>query len=267
MMSSPSTRSSPRWRGGKDAVAFECRQVCADGSVRWLEWHTETCPEQGVVYGIGRDVTDRRVANAELKALRRVATLVAEGVKPEELFAVVADEVRRVVHVPFVSIVCYEADGSATERASSSKRGAVFQVGTRWSLDGTNVVASVRETARPARIDDYSGLEGTIAETVRRAGIRSTVGIPIVVAGRLWGAMVVSSAALEPLPEDTEARLADFTQCSQPRSQMPSRVRLSDASSTSRRRCAALRHWSREVFRRPRSSRRSARRSVVFSRA
>jgi signal transduction histidine kinase len=148
----------------------------------------------------------------EQAALRRVATLVARGAPPEGLFAVVAEEVGRVVHVPLVSIVCYEADGSATERASFSERGELFPVGTRWSLDGTNVVAEVRESGRPARIDDYSGLEGAIAETVRRTGIRSTVGIPIVVAGRLWGAMVVSSAEPEPLPDGTEARLADFTE-------------------------------------------------------
>jgi len=148
----------------------------------------------------------------EQAALRRVATMVARGAPPEGLFAVVAEEVSRVMHVPLVSIVCYEADGSATERASLSERGELFPVGTRWPLDGTNVVADVRESGRPARINDYSGLEGAIAQTVRRAGIRSTVGIPIVVAGRLWGAMVVSSAELEPLPEGTEARLADFTE-------------------------------------------------------
>jgi signal transduction histidine kinase len=148
----------------------------------------------------------------EQAALRRVATMVARGAPPEGLFAVVAEEVSRVVHVPLVSIVCYEADGSATERASLSERGELFPVGTRWPLDGTNVVADVRDSGRPARINDYSGLEGAIAQTVRRAGIRSTVGIPIVVAGRLWGAMVVSSAELEPLPEGTEARLTDFTE-------------------------------------------------------
>jgi signal transduction histidine kinase len=144
--------------------------------------------------------------------LRRVATLVAEGAPPASLLAVVAEEVARVVDVPLVSIVRYEADGTATELASFSRRGELFPVGTRWSLDGTNVVAHVHESGRPARINDYSGLEGVIAETVRRAGIHSTVGIPIVVLGRLWGAMVVSSAELEPLPEGTEARLADFTE-------------------------------------------------------
>jgi PAS domain S-box-containing protein len=195
---------------GNDVVGFECRQVCADGSVRWLEWNTRTRPEEGVIYGVARDVTDRRVASAELNALRRVATLVAEGVRPQGLFAVVAEEVARVVDVPLVSVARYEPDGTATECASFSPEGPLFPVGKRWSLEGTNVLRLVRASSEAARIDDYAGLEGEIVDAVRRIEIRSTVGIPIVVAGRLWGAMVVSST--ERLPEGTEARLADFTE-------------------------------------------------------
>jgi PAS domain S-box-containing protein len=195
---------------GNDVVGFQCRMVCADGSVRWLEWNTRTRPEEGVVYGVARDVTDRRLASAELSALRRVATLVAEAVQPQDLFAVVAEEVARVVNVPLVSVARYELDGTATECAGFSPEGPLFPVGRRWSLDGTNVLQLVRASAQAARIDDYSGLEGEIVDAVRRMGIRSTVGIPIVVAGRLWGSMVVSSKAQ--LPEGTEERLADFTE-------------------------------------------------------
>jgi PAS domain S-box-containing protein len=195
---------------GNDVVGFEVGQVRADGSVRWLEWNTRTRPEEGVVYGVARDVTERRLAGAELGALRRVATLVAEAVQPQDLFAVVAEEVARVVDVPLVSVTRYELDGTATEVASFSREGPLFRVGRRWSLDGTNVLGLVRASGRAARIDDYSGLEGEIVDAVRRVGIRSTVGIPIVVAGRLWGTMVVSST--ERLPDGTEARLADFTE-------------------------------------------------------
>jgi signal transduction histidine kinase len=151
-------------------------------------------------------------ANEELNALRHVATLVAEGVQPQVLFAVVAEEVARVVNVPLVSVVRYEPDGAATECASYSATGPLFPVGTRWSLEGTNVLQLVRASCEPARIDDYSQSEGEIADTLRRSGIRSTVGIPIVVAGRVWGAMVVSTTEQDPLPEGTEARLADFTE-------------------------------------------------------
>jgi signal transduction histidine kinase len=148
----------------------------------------------------------------EQAALRRVATLVARGAPAETLFAVVAEQVAQVLRVPLVSIVRYEPDGAATERASVSPRGAMFPVGTRWSLEGTNVVAQVLESGRPARIDDHSGLTGAIAEACRSAGIRSTVGSPIAVAGRLWGAMVVSSDEPDVLPPATEARLVEFTE-------------------------------------------------------
>ena len=145
-------------------------------------------------------------------ALRRVATLVAQGAAAETLFAVVAEQVAKVLGVPLVSIVRYEADGTATERASFSPGGTLFRVGTRWSLDGTNVVTQIRDSLRPARIDDYVGLTGEIADMVRDAGIRSTVGTPIAVAGRLWGAMVVSSFAPDQLPSGIAADLTEFTE-------------------------------------------------------
>jgi signal transduction histidine kinase len=158
------------------------------------------------------DVTDDLVAGDELKALRHVATLVAEGVPPEDLFAVVAEEIARVVGVPMVSVARFDRDGSAVGCARYSSIDSIFRVGDRWILEGPSVVRLVRDTGKAARIDDYSSLEGPIAEEHRRSGIRSTVGSPIVVGGRLWGAVIVSTTESEPLPDGTEARLADFTE-------------------------------------------------------
>jgi PAS domain S-box-containing protein len=197
---------------GKDSARFACRHVCADGSVRWLEWSTRSVPEQGVVYGMARDATDGRGAAVELDALRRVATLVAERVQPQDLFAVVAEEVSRVVDVSAVSVVRYELDGTATECANFHRGAKLFPTGARWSIEGTNILRLVRDSAKAARINDYAGLEGEMADIVRRSGIRSTVGVPIVVAGRLWGTMVGSTTDSDPLPADTAARLADFTE-------------------------------------------------------
>jgi GAF domain-containing protein len=152
------------------------------------------------------------MANAELGALHRVATLAAEGVAPSDLFAVVAEEVSRVVDVPRVSVARYEADGTATDCASFPPGDPITSVDGRWSLAGTNVLGLVQSTCAPARIDDYSALDGEIAASVRSVGIRSTVGVPIVAAGRLWGAMMVSTRETDPLPQDTAARLAKFTE-------------------------------------------------------
>jgi signal transduction histidine kinase len=162
--------------------------------------------------GEATDVTGGRAANDELSALRHVATLAAEGAAPRDLFAVAAEEVARVVHVPLVIIARYETDGTATQCAGFPGEDSLFPVGKRWSLDGTNVLSLVHTNSGAARIDDYAQLDGQLADAVRRVGIRSTVGTPIVVAGRIWGAVVVSSRKREPLPQDTAARLASFTE-------------------------------------------------------
>jgi signal transduction histidine kinase len=161
---------------------------------------------------VARDVTDRRGASAELNALHRVATLVAEGVQPQDLFAIVAEEVSRVVDVSAVSVVRYELDGTATECANFDRGEKLFPVGVRWSIEGTNILRLIRDSAAAARIDDYAGLKGEMAAIIRSTGIRATVGVPIVVAGRLWGTIVVSTTEPDPLPEDTASRLADFTE-------------------------------------------------------
>jgi PAS domain S-box-containing protein len=197
---------------GKDTSGFECRLICTDGSVRRFKWNTHTRPDEGVVYGVARDVTDRRGASAELNALHRVATLVAEGVQPQDLFAIVAEEVSRVVDVSAVSVVRYELDGTATECANFDRGEKLFPVGVRWSIEGTNILRLIRDSAAAARIDDYAGLKGEMAAIIRSTGIRATVGVPIVVAGRLWGTIVGSTTEPDPLPEDTASRLADFTE-------------------------------------------------------
>ena len=45
---------------------------------------------------------------------------------------------------------------------------------------------------------------------MRRLGLRSAVGAPIIVDGRIWGALVIGSSQPEPMPAETEARIGDF---------------------------------------------------------
>jgi signal transduction histidine kinase len=158
--------------------------------------------------------TERHVRElvTEQAALRQVATLVARESSPDQLFAVVAEQVARVFDVPLVRLVRYEPDGSVVVGGSSEGYHEVFPIGSRLPLDSPGVTTTVRQTGRPARVEDYAHMTGEIAAVVRGAGLRSTVASPIVVAGRLWGAMVVLSPRREPFPEDTEARLTDFTE-------------------------------------------------------
>jgi signal transduction histidine kinase len=146
-------------------------------------------------------------------ALRRVATLVARGGVPSEVFSAVVGEVSRCVGVYYSALVRYEIDGAAVFVAARAGDPGMERVpvGERLSLDGESVSARVFRTGRPARMDSYENAPGSIAARFRDLGLRTALGAPVIVDGRLWGAAIIGSTRRDPLPPDAEARMADFT--------------------------------------------------------
>ena len=120
-----------------------------------------------------------------------------------------AAEVQQLFDVPDVAIVRYEEREVVVVGAAGGN--AFIPLGGRWSLDGPSVCASVLDSGRPARLDDYGGLGGGVADTAQQAGFQSVAGAPIVVDGRVWGAIVVVSSS-GPLPDRSELRVAEYTE-------------------------------------------------------
>jgi PAS domain S-box-containing protein len=145
-------------------------------------------------------------------SLRRIATLVAGGAASAEVFAAIAGEVGHVIGLPMVAVWRYEADGTATVIGAWGEQPHPFQAGTRWPLDGLRVAARVLQTGRPARIDQLADVHGTSADAFHESGIRSGAGAPVVVDGDIWGVMTAGQGDREPLPDQIEDRLADFTE-------------------------------------------------------
>ena len=198
---------------------------------------------------------DAVIANAEARgeierladeqaALRRVATLVAHESPAAEVFAAVAQEVGRLLGIEDTTIFRYEGDSTATVVADRGERDVPMPIGTRVSLEGESATALVRRTGRSARVDDFSDATGPLADYTRDAGIGSTVGSPIVVDGRLWGAMIAATRTDQPMPPETESRMAQFTELvataisnMQARSDLAaSRARIVEAADQERRR-------------------------------
>src|SRR3954451_3017734 len=129
---------------GHDVVAFEARVVRADGAVRWVEWNTRSIPERGAVYSVGRDTTERRRVDDELReahrlleasrdelavlaeeqaALRRVATLVARDVPEDELCVAVVREAGELMAADFAGMLRFDDVRTAANRATWAARG------------------------------------------------------------------------------------------------------------------------------------------------
>jgi sugar diacid utilization regulator len=156
----------------------------------------------------------RRLA-AEQAALRRLATLVARGVEPSEVFDAVVNEMRRCVSAPTAGLWRYESSGEITKVAAADRPAAQvmkWPVGTRTPIDGNTLAAMVQRTGRPARMDSYENSVGRVAEFVRAAGVRATVGVPVIVDGRVWGLAAVGSVEPGPMPADTEVRISAFAE-------------------------------------------------------
>jgi signal transduction histidine kinase len=177
----------------------------------------------------------------EQAALRRVATIVARESPSEEVFAAVAKEVGLLLGSDGAVVHRFDADGESTVVGSW---GNAFRVGSRFKLDESSVTALVHRIQQPARLDDPELASDSLAASGRELGLRSAVGCPVVVNGRLWGAIGAASSSPEPIPADVESRIAQFTELvgtaianAQARSDLAaSRARIVAAADDERRR-------------------------------
>jgi PAS domain S-box-containing protein len=68
-----------RVRSGEQALTFENRYVCKDGSYKWLLWTATADLDHQLIYSIARDITERRQAQSEReRLLAQLQTALAE---------------------------------------------------------------------------------------------------------------------------------------------------------------------------------------------
>jgi signal transduction histidine kinase len=152
----------------------------------------------------------RRVAD-EQAALRRVATLVAQGAPSPAVFDAVTREIGQLLPADATLLCRFEPDGYLTRVSMCSRPDVRLPTGERLRLGPGTVSMLVFETAQAARLDNFVD-DGDQLSVWMAAGLRTAVGAPISVEGSLWGSVVVTSMSEEPLPGDTETRLAGFTE-------------------------------------------------------
>jgi signal transduction histidine kinase/HAMP domain-containing protein len=179
-------------RGTTERLAGEIRSMNTAISESRLDHRADVGAFQGTWSRLLAGMNDTMAAFGGLHsregALRRVATLVARGVPPEEIFAAVVVEVREHMAADAARLLRYEADGTATLVAASDP-GMEIPLGSSMPLD--------RESSS-ARLPTN--------------GIGSSVEAPIIVEGRVWG--MISAAWTQPPPDslDAEGRIAQFTE-------------------------------------------------------
>ena len=205
------------------AVAFDSFYIAPYRSFDSADWVNYPVTAMyiaiGVFVGAILEATQRRAATSETArgmlaeeqaALRRVATLVARGARSEEVFAAVAVEMRNLVRADVTRVIRFEPDGTATMVGGTN---ADDRPGPLGPIEPGLATAEVLRTGRTARVDDFGGVSpDLVARWFGAVGSSpAAVGSPVIVAGTMWGVIVVGS--LEgPLPAETERRVAEFTE-------------------------------------------------------
>jgi signal transduction histidine kinase len=144
-------------------------------------------------------------------ALRRVATLVAHGAEPESIFSAITDEVAPLFQSELALVGRFEASPPAFVAVAIKTGFEGLEVGQGWPLDQPDAASDPFHP--PEALRDDVGLRRScpeLAKTLDRLGLVSTIEASIVVDGRLWGALLVSSRI--DLPAQTEERLQTFTE-------------------------------------------------------
>jgi signal transduction histidine kinase len=148
----------------------------------------------------------------EQAALRRVATLVARAVPEEELFGAVIEEVGTLFGADLAGMIRYEPDLTVTPVAAWGAADLHPAWPDPWPTEEVEPATLIARTLRAVRIDWNDDVTGTIATLLRDAGIRTSIGSPILVNGRLWGSLAVHTRRPHPFRPDTESRLEKFTE-------------------------------------------------------
>lgn len=264
-------RYQARVAGGSErrALVTATGQILADDPRGWLrDGRLELPPgggeltlptgERAVAEPVGDDAAfivrdlERRARRDELRkvteeqaALRRLATAVARGLAPPDIFRAVAEEVGPLLGAEETAVVRFEPDGTANVLARVRGRMEEIEPGGSRELEDSIAIAEALRTGRSARADarEYGATSGAIGAHRRRVDGQSVVASPIVVDGRLWGAMTAATTD-EVLPADMEGQMADFANLvglvianAESRAElMASRARVTAAADEARRR-------------------------------
>jgi signal transduction histidine kinase len=76
-------------------------------------------------------------------------------------------------------------------------------------IDEDTAIGRLRRAGGPLRLSTMAGTAR--ADEARELGIEVVVGVPVIVEGQVWGALI-SSTPGDPLPADTENQLAEFAE-------------------------------------------------------
>ncbi|MFI5952860.1 GAF domain-containing protein [Cryptosporangium sp. NPDC051539] len=159
-----------------------------------------------------RDSDGPRRSAAEQAALRRLATLVAQGAERAEIFEALVTELGLSMPATDAALVRLHGDETVTIIGRWNEHTGYQNIEVGHPFGTGTLARSIWDSGRPSRTATYTNASGSLAEMIRGWGWRSSVGAPVVVNAEVWGLTAVGSTDGTAYPPGTEEKLAAFTE-------------------------------------------------------
>ena len=219
-------RELKKFHTGNVVLNLENRYRCRDGSYRWFAWTAKPIPQEGLAYGIARDITDRRHFEDQLlmlnetlehrveertsfvKLLQDVAVIANEAGSVDQALQEALDRICRHMDWPIGHAFLAETDKEAALRDTgiwSLKSPQRFQrfveVTERMQFEpGTRLVGSVIAAGRPEWVPDISERRDFVrGKEARDLDVKAALAFPVLVDDRVVAVLeFFSQQAVEP---------------------------------------------------------------------
>ncbi len=185
---------------GKALSAFENRYRCKDGSYRWFQWSVTPVIEDRVMYGVARDVTERKRTEKVLRESEeyfRIINKLVEAIRllahPAQIMAVMTQMLGEHLRASRCAYADVERDGEQFTILHDYTDGCVRSVGSyQLSVFGTRAGATLRsgETLIIRNVDSEL-LPGDGGDMFNAIGIKAIITCPLVKEGGLRALMAV----------------------------------------------------------------------------
>ena len=145
-------------------------------------------------------------------ALRRVAELAAGDAPVHEVLHVIAQEASDLAEVEFGMVLRFDDSDGGNQIVALAGAPDGFVEGMRTSGSGDSAVQRVWRTGHPARVEDLGLLDGLWPQMAHAQGFTTSLGVPVVIRGGLWGAVIVvgGPTGFSQLMEEHLSRFAEL---------------------------------------------------------